>query len=64
MDRWDEADWEMRTGYVGVLEHRLVFQNRIGVQPVGPDNLDFYEFVSLFGFSWLNKPDWSLCIDE
>jgi hypothetical protein len=58
LEGWTSDDWRRRTGYLGA-DTGLVHQLREGVRAEAQDELGYFEFGARFGFSWLEKPDWS-----
>jgi len=58
LESWSAEDWRRRTGYLR-CGMDLCLQLREGVSPACESELDFWEFGGRFGFSWLEKPDWS-----
>ncbi|MGH8493916.1 MAG: hypothetical protein ACRERR_12560 [Moraxellaceae bacterium] len=58
LERWTEADWARRTGYVKRIDQELIMQLREGIEPAGPHELSFYGYAERFGMAWLEKPKW------
>jgi hypothetical protein len=59
LEGWSFSEWARRTGYLRAGRERA-FQLREGIRPDRAPELDFFEFGGRFGFSWLEKPKWSL----
>jgi len=58
LESWAETDWRRRTGYVHREGDRIWIQLRKGHMPRVEDELDFWDFGRVHGFSWLDKPYW------
>jgi hypothetical protein len=58
LESWGIEEWRRRTGYL-VDGASPLHQLREGAEPRGADELAFFEFAGRFGFSWLEKPDWT-----
>jgi hypothetical protein len=63
LEAWTPEDWRRRSGYVRSTRagggDGLIIQLREGIEADQPNELEFHEFAGRFGFSWLEKPDWS-----
>jgi len=60
LERWDYSDWKKRTGYVGRLEGKLLFQLREDEIPNNDTEIEFFDFCRQFKTSWAAKPNWSI----
>ncbi|MBF2052736.1 MAG: hypothetical protein IGS03_04635 [Candidatus Sericytochromatia bacterium] len=57
--QWTPQDWQRRTGYLRPSDTHLAIQLREGVPSLQAAEYSHYRYAERFGFSWLQKPDWS-----
>ena len=61
LESWSDGDWCRRTGYIASDCGKTRFQLRTCAQVVSnsPEEVEYYEYLRLFGRSFPEKPDWS-----
>ncbi|MBF0538017.1 MAG: hypothetical protein HQL03_07165 [Nitrospirae bacterium] len=58
-DSFDNNKWRRYTGYVAMINNNYHMQLRSNVLDCTTNEIEFWEFCKLYGYTWLNKPNWS-----
>ena len=59
LESFDPEDWSRRTGYLHRAGDDMQFQLRAGHDARRDEEYCFHDFGDRYGFSWLEKPNWS-----
>ncbi|MBF0537239.1 MAG: hypothetical protein HQL03_03195 [Nitrospirae bacterium] len=56
---FDNNKWRRYTGYIAMINGNYHMQLRSNVSDYTTNEIVFWEFCKLYGYTWLNKPNWS-----